>query len=69
MLLIMLRTRTWHHLEAVGFLHQETEHFLADLKRFNIRICVIKLKTQKKRKKVIVRIMKIGENCEESSVI
>ena len=27
MLLIMLRTRTWHHLEAVGFLHQETEIF------------------------------------------
>ena len=71
MLLIMLRTRTWHHLEAVGFLHQETENFkFWPILRFFHKKLDHKEKcnqtNERKKNNLIVQIMKIGENCEES---
>ena len=60
---IMLRPRTWHHLEALGFLHQEAENL--KLKNWTLKKIVIK-RTNEKKNNLIVRIMKIGENCDKS---
>ena len=59
------------HLEAVGFLHQETENFKfwPILRFFHKKLdhkenC--NQTNERKKNNLIVQIMKIGENCEES---
>ena len=59
------------HLEAVGFLHQETENikFWPILRFFHKKLdhkenC--NQTNERKKNNLIVQIMKIGENCEES---
>ena len=43
----MLRPRTWPHLEAVGFLHQEAENL--KLKNWTLKKIVIKRTNEKKK--------------------